>query len=275
MEDQGDPLARIAAALERIAPGAPADRSWLSHPAYFWHSGEVRPVEQIDALPLDRLKGIDRQKQAVVENIARHAEGAAAHDMLLWGARGMGKSALLRAAVASEQAKDPNRLALIQLDSASLPALPELFAMLAAAQRRFLLYLDDLAFDYGDDALLRHLRSALEGSLAPRPSNIRLAVTSNHRAILSRDESDQSGPLHERDRMDDTLALADRFGLRLGFHPCNQEEFLAIVAAHARPRGLAWNDEEALAWSRARGPLSGRSAWQFVVELAGRAGKPV
>ncbi|WFL78672.1 DUF815 domain-containing protein [Altererythrobacter arenosus] len=275
MADQGDPLARIAAALERIAPGAPRERSWTAHPAYFWHAGEVYPVDEIDALPLDRLRGIDQQKQAVVANIARHASGAAAHDMLLWGARGMGKSALLRAAVAAEQASDPGRLALIQLDSASLSALPELFTMLGSLERRFLLYLDDLAFDHGDDAMLRNLRSALEGSLAPRPANIRLAVTSNHRAILARDESDQSGPLHERDRMDDTLALADRFGLRLGFHPCSQDEYLAIVAAHAEPRGLSWSDEEALSWSRARGPLSGRSAWQFVVEIAGRAGQPL
>ncbi len=273
MEDQGDPLARIAAALERIAPGAPSKREWARHPAYFWHAGEVRSVDAIDALPLERLKGIEKQKAAVAENIARHAAGAASHDMLLWGARGMGKSALLRAVVAVEQARDPARLALIQLDSSSLAALPELFAALGTLDRRFILYLDDLAFDHGDDAMLRHVRSALEGSLSPRPANIRLAVTSNHRAILARDEGDQSGPLHERDRMDDTLALADRFGLRLGFHPCSQTDYLAIVAAHAEPRGLEWSEEEALEWSRARGPLSGRSAWQFVVEIAGRAGK--
>ena len=275
MADQGDPLARIADALERLAPGAPDAVDWSAHPAYFWHLGHVRAVDHLDALPLDRLKGIEKQKAAVVENVARHAGGAAAHDMLLWGARGMGKSALLRAAVAAEQSEDASRLALIQLDLASLVALPELFDAIGAIDRRFLLYLDDLAFDHGDDAMLRNLRSALEGSLSPRPANVRLAVTSNHRAILARDENDQQGPLHERDRMDDTLALADRFGLRLGFHPCDQDHYLAIVAAHAEPLGLEWSDDEALTWSRARGPLSGRSAWQFVVELAGRAGKPL
>jgi predicted AAA+ superfamily ATPase len=195
--------------------------------------------------------------------------------MLLWGARGMGKSALLRASVAAAQAESPGRLGLIELDLAGLPALPDLFAAIGGIDRNFVLYLDDLAFDHGNDAALRHLRSALEGSLAPRPANIRLAVTSNHRAILARDERDQAGALHERDRMDDSLALADRFGLRLGFHPCNQEEYLAIVAAHAVPLGLSWDDAEALSWSRERGPLSGRSAWQFVVEKAGRAGKQV
>lgn len=275
MTDQGDPLARIADALERLAPCVPAEIDWTRHPAYFWHGGQVRQVDTLDALPLNRLKGIDRQKQAVVENIARHANGAAAHDMLLWGARGMGKSALLRAAVADSQAADPGRLALIQLELASLSALPDLFAALEPLDRRFVLYLDDLAFDHSDDAMLRHLRSALEGSLAPRPANIRLAVTSNHRAILARDEGDQAGPLHERDRLDDTLALADRFGLRLGFHPCDKADYLSIAAAHAEAFGLEYSEDEALTWSRARGPLSGRSAWQFVVELAGRAGKAI
>ncbi len=275
MTELPDPMARIAAALERIAPGAPQSVDWIAHPAYLWHGGHVRTVERIAALPLDRLKGIDRQKQAMVENVARHARGHAAHDMLLWGARGMGKSALLRASIVAAQAERPGQLALVELDLASLPVLPVLFATIGEIDRNFVLFLDDLAFDHSNDATLRHLRSALEGSLAPRPANIRLAVTSNHRAILARDEHDQQGPLHDRDWMDDSLALADRFGLRLGFHPCSQDEYLAIVAAHAEPLGLGWDDSEALTWSRERGPLSGRSAWQFVVELAGRAGKQI
>ena len=275
MADQGDPLARIADALERLAPCVPAAIDWTSHPAYVWHGGQVRPVAEIEAIPLDRLKGIDWQKQAVTRNVARIAAGHAAHDMLLWGARGMGKSALLRSAVVAEQASGPERLALIQLDAESLAALPDLFDILSALERNFLLYLDDLAFDQGDNRSLRHLRSALEGSLAPRPANVRLAVTSNHRAILVREQDDQASPLHERDRMDDTLALADRFGLKLGFHPCDKDDYLAIVAAHADAHGLDWDEGEALEWSRSRGPLSGRSAWQFVVEIAGRAGKSI
>lgn len=275
MSDQPDPLARIAAALERISPKSPQAVDWAAHPAYLWHNGNVRMVEQLDALPLERLKGIERQKQAMVENVERHARGHAAHDMLLWGARGMGKSALLRASIAAAQAKHPGRLALVELDLASLATLPDLFTTIGEFDRNFVLFLDDLAFDHSNDGTLRHLRSALEGSLAPRPANVRLAVTSNHRAILARDEHDQQGPLHDRDWMDDSLALADRFGLRLGFHPCSQDDYLAIVAAHAGPRGLSWDDSEALTWSRERGPLSGRSAWQFVVELAGRAGKRI
>lgn len=273
MADQGDPLARIAEALERLAPPAQDAADWLGHAGYVWSAGSVRAVAQLDALPLDRLKAIDRQKLAVRENVRRHAQGHAAHDMLLWGARGMGKSALLRACVTAEQAKTGARLALVELDPASLDALPDLFAAIGHLERRFILFLDDLAFDHSSDQTMRHLRSALEGSLAPRPANVRLAVTSNHRAILARSSEDQADPLQERDRMDDSLALADRFGLRLGFHPCSQEEFLSIVAAHAAPLAVEWSPEEALSWSRERGPLSGRSAWQFVVELAGRAGK--
>ena len=273
LTDQGDPFARIADALERLAPAAPEQTDWLAHPGYVWEARRIRTVPRVDALPLERLKGIDRHKEAVRENVRRLSAGHAAHDMLLWGARGMGKSALLRACVADEQADRPGQLGLIELDPTSLAALPELFDAIGAVDRRFVLFLDDLAFDHSADRVVRHLRSALEGSMAPRPANVRLAVTSNHRAILARAAQDQADPLQERDWMDDSQALADRFGLRLGFHPCSQEDFLAMVGAHAAPLGLDWNPAEALAWSRERGPLSGRSAWQFVVELAGRAGR--
>lgn len=273
MNDQGEPLARIAAALEKIAPPDLRDTDWCAHAGYNWHHRRVRHVPQLDALPLDRLKGIDRQKQSLSENIRRHAQGFAAHDMLLWGTRGTGKSALLRASVAAAAEEFPGTIALIQIDSASLSELPDLFASIAQTSRQFVVYLDDLAFDHADDAMLRDLRSALEGGLAPRPANIRLAVTSNHRAILARDDHDQAGPLNQRDWMDDSLALADRFGLRLGFHPCDQDDYLAIVAAHAAAHGLSFDRRDAIEWAAQRGQRSGRSAWQFVVELAGRAGK--
>lgn len=275
MSDQGEPLARIASALERIAPPDPADIDWRTHPGYAWHQGRVRPVGELDALPLDRLIGIDRQKRVLAENIRRHAQGFAAHDMLLWGTRGTGKSALLRASVSAAAAEFPGSIALIQIDSASLSELPQLFSAIAHVPRRFVVYLDDLAFDHADDAMLRDLRSALEGGLAPRPANIRLAVTSNHRAILARDNHDQAGPLNQRDWMDDSLALADRFGLRLGFHPCDQDDYLSIVAAHATAYGLSFDRADAIEWAAQRGQRSGRSAWQFVVELAGRAGKAI
>ncbi len=274
MTDQSDPLARIADSLERLAPVRRAASDWLSHPAYIWAAEGVRPVRELAALPLGRLIGIERQKAEVCENLARHAAGAAAHDLLLWGARGMGKSALLHAAVADRQAQDGGeRLALVQLDLAGLSALPALFDDIAGVSRRFVLFIDDLAFEQRDHAALRGLRSALEGSLEPRPANVRLAVTTNHRAILARDGRDQAEPLHDRDMLDDMLALADRFGLRLGFHPCDREGYLAIARAHAKPLGLAVDETEALAWSRRQGQMSGRTAWQYVVELAGRAGR--
>lgn len=275
MTDQGDPLARIADALEKIAPPSASDADWAAHPGYSWHHGRVREVTRLDALSLDRLKGIDRQKQVLAENIRRHAQGFAAHDMLLWGARGMGKSALLRASVAAAAAEFPGSIALIQIDSASLAELPDLFTTISKIPRQFVVYLDDLAFDHADDAMLRDLRSALEGGLAPRPANIRLTVTSNHRAILARGDHDQAGPLNQRDWMDDSLALADRFGLRLGFHPCDQDDYLAIVAAHADAYGLSFDRADAIEWAAQRGQRSGRCAWQFVVELAGRSGKAI
>ena len=270
-----DPLERIAAALERLAPPAPPATDWDAHPGYVWDHAGVRAVPQIDAPQLGLLKGIDAQKAAIVGNVARLAGGAAAHDMLLWGARGMGKSALLRAAVAAAQAERPGALALVQAAPDALASLPALFAALRASERCFLVFLDDLGFESGDALEARHLRSWLEGGVEARPDNVRLAVTSNRRAILERHAAEQDDPLNPRDAVDDKLALADRFGLSLGFHACSQDDYLAIVGGYAADLGLAWDAADALEWSKRRGSRSGRVAWQYVTELAGRAGKPL
>lgn len=276
-----DPLERIAAALDRLAPPAPPATDWDAHPGYVWDHAGVRAVPRIDAPPLALLRGIDAQKAAVEANVARLARGAAAHDMLLWGARGMGKSALLRAAVAAAQVERPSALALVQAAPDALASLPALFAVLRASERRFLVFLDDLGFESGDELEARHLRSWLEGGVEARPANVRLAVTSNRRAILERHlseqaiSSEQEGPINLRDAIDDKLALADRFGLSVGFHACNQDDYLAIVAGYAEAAGLAWEPGDALGWSKRRGSRSGRVAWQYVTELAGRAGKPL
>lgn len=273
MSDQRDLLARIADALERIAPAPASAQDWFASPAYSWNAGATRAIPQLAALPLDRLIAIDRQKAAVCANIARHAQGFAAHDMLLWGARGTGKSALIRAAVNAWQQRGGSAgLALLQAAPASLNDLPRLFDTLGGVDRRFLVLIDDLAFDDGEGRSLRALRSALDGGVEPRPDNVRLAVTTNLRAMLAREASDQADPLHARDRVEDALALADRFGLRLGFHPFDRDSYLAIVHAHAAPLGIAVDEAEALAWSRQQGQLSGRSARQFVTEVAGREG---
>ena len=265
-----DALERIAAALERLAPADATATDWLAHPAYVWDGTAARGIDRIEAPALDRLRGIDRQKGIVSENVARLAAGHAAHDMLLWGARGMGKSALVRAAVV---AADSEALALVQVGTDALGTLSTLFARLGTIQRNFLVYIDDLGFAQEDAIGPRHLRSWLEGGVEARPDNVRLAVTSNRRAIVSRRASEQDDPLNPRDALDDTLALADRFGLSVGFHAASQEDYLAIVSGYAGPPGLDWDEAEALEWAKRRGARSGRTAWQFVTELAGRAGK--
>lgn len=264
-------LVRIAEALERLAPPPPPPVDWLAHPAYVWTGQGARPVTRLEAPALERMHGIDAQKQAVVTNVLRLASGAAAHDMLLWGSRGMGKSAVLRAAVNAADAACPGRIALVQaLPDATLPLL---FGQLRQIDRRFLVFLDDLGFDAGDSEGARLLRSWLEGGVEARPANVRLAVTSNRRAIVERHLSEQDDPINPRDVVDDRLALADRFGLSLGFHACNQDDYLAIIAGYCEERGLAFDPHDALEWSKRRGGRSGRVAWQYVNEVAGRAGQ--
>ncbi|WP_156839744.1 DUF815 domain-containing protein [Novosphingobium aquimarinum] len=273
--DQGDPLARIAAALERLAPAFGAEADWLAYPAYVWSQNRVRGIANLDAPPLPLLRGIDSQKERVVGNVARLAAGHAAHDMLLWGSRGMGKSALLRAAVRAAQDRDPASLALVQVAQDALPQVADLFATLGTIERRFLVFVDDLGFEENDGSGPRLLRSWLEGGVEARPDNVRLAVTSNRRAIVARTMAEQDDPINPRDAVDDRLALADRFGLSIGFHNCNQDDYLAIIAGYAEDYGLSWEEADALEWSKRRGARSGRVAWQYVVELAGRAGKPL
>jgi uncharacterized protein len=269
-----DTLARIAAALERLAPAEVPEPDWHTSPAYVWTGRGVHAVAALEAPDLELLRGIDEQKARVVGNVARLAEGHAAHDMLLWGSRGMGKSALLRSAVASAQADHPGAIALVQIAQDSLEGLASLFATLGTAKgRRFLVYIDDLGFEDGDGIGPRRLRSWLEGGVEARPANVRLAVTSNRRAIVARHLSEQDDPVNPRDAVDDRLALADRFGLSIGFHNCSQDDYLAIIAGYATHYALDWDQGDALEWSKRRGARSGRVAWHFITELAGRAGK--
>lgn len=272
MSRRRDLFERIAAALERLAPPIAEPTDWLAHPAYVWSGDGARAVAAVETTPLEQLRGIDEQKAAVEANLARLAVGAAAHDMLLWGSRGMGKSALVRAAVKDLQAAQPGKLALVQVAPGSLAGFPELIEALADQPRAFVLFVDDLGFDEGESRDNLALRSILDGGVIARPSNIRLAVTSNRRAIVAR-EAEENAPLHDRDERDNALALADRFGLTLGFHPCDRATYLAILRGYTDPLGLKVDDEEALAWTIARGNRSGRTAWQFACELAGRAGK--
>jgi predicted AAA+ superfamily ATPase len=273
--DSSTLLARIADALERLAPVPVAATDWAAFPAYVWTGAAARPVEALQAPDLALLRGIDSQKERVVTNVLRLAEGHAAHDMLLWGSRGMGKSALMRAAVRQAQAGDPARLALVQVAQEALSGVSALFAELGRQDRRFLVFIDDLGFEEADLSGPRLLRSWLEGGVEARPANVRLAVTSNRRAIVARSLSEQDDPINPRDAVDDRLALADRFGLSIGFHNCTQDDYLAIIAGYADDLGLSWQPGDALEWAQRRGARSGRVAWQYIAELAGRAGKAI
>jgi hypothetical protein len=193
--------------------------------------------------------------------------------MLLWGSRGMGKSALLRAAVVAAQQDRPGTIALVQVAPDALSGLSALFGALGREDRRFLVYIDDLGFEEGDATGPRQLRSWLEGGVEARPANVRLAVTANRRAIVPRHLSEQDDPINPRDAVDDKLALADRFGLSIGFHACSQDDYLGIIAGYAKEYGLDFAEADALEWSKRRGSRSGRVAWQYVTELAGRAGR--
>lgn len=269
--ETAESLARIAAALERLAPPGRAPVDWTAFPAYVWDGNGARGIGRLEAPALALMQGIDAQKQLVVDNVARLARGAAAHDMLLWGARGMGKSALLRAAVRAAQADHPGAIALVQASPDA--GLAGLFHDLGTRDRRFLVFLDDLGFDAGDAAAARSLRSWLEGGVEARPANVRLAVTSNRRAIVERHAAEQDDPINPRDAVDDRLALADRFGLSIGFHNCTQDDYLAIIAGYAAHFALPFDPADALEWSKRRGGRSGRVAWQYVNELAGRANR--
>ena len=263
-----EPLLRIAAALERLAPPPPAPADPEAHPAYTWRDGVLTPARAFAPLPLDLMIGVDRQKEALAENLRRLAAGHAAQDVLLWGARGTGKSALAKAALGAVQAEGGG-LALVE--AADLGGLPRLFALLAPVARAFAVFLDDLAFDDAGEG--RALRSLLEGGAEARPANVRLVVTSNRRHLLPRDIAEQSSAINPRDAVDDQLALADRFGLSLGFHVLDQDGYLAIVAGYAARYGLPFDPGDAVGWATRRGSRSGRVAWQYVVELAGRAGR--
>ncbi|MBC2664531.1 ATP-binding protein [Novosphingobium flavum] len=273
MNDQT--LLRIADALERLAPPAAAPVDWVAAPAYVWDRAGARTVSALAAPPLSLLRGIDAQKEAVVANIERHAAGHSAHDMLLWGSRGMGKSALLRAGIVSAQAAHPGAIALVQVAPDALSGLTGLFTLLGRLSRRFLVYIDDLGFEDGDSTGPRQLRSWLEGGVEARPGNVRLAVTANRRAIVSRHLSEQDDPINPRDAVDDRLALADRFGLSIGFHNCSQDDYLAIISGYSEEYGLPFAEADALEWSKRRGQRSGRVAWHYVTELAGRAGRTI
>ena len=266
-----DLLERLVAALERLAQPTAPGADPATGDAFLWDGVRLARVAPRRAQPLALLVGIDGQARRLVEAFGRHAAGLSAHDALLWGARGQGKSALVHAARAAVVAGGAD-LPLVALGAAALPTLPALFTSLARVPRRFLLFIDDLAFDPSAQVEARSLRSLLDGGVSARPGNVRLVVTTNHRHLWADGAAGAPEPLAPRDAAEDRLALADRFGLVLGFHAASQAEYLAMVEGYARHHGLPFDPAEALAWAQERGARSGRVAWQYVEELAGRAG---
>ena len=275
MIEQGNKavLERIADVLERLAPAPAIPVDLSSGDAFSWEAGGAKAIALFSPIEIGLLNGIDSQKSRLLDNTGRHAKGHAAHDVLLWGARGMGKSALSKSVVRALQIQGQD-IALVETASDQLANLPALFDLLAREARRFILFIDDIGFAEGSNEP-RILRSMLEGGASQRPANVRLYVTSNRRHIVPRQMSEQDDPINPRDAVDDQLALSDRFGLRLGFHTASQDDYLAIIARYAEAHGLTFEREDALLWAKQRGSRSGRVAWQYIVELAGRNGKPL
>ena len=264
-------LKRIAEAFERLSPPNHSGESVKNGAAFSWSDRGLIEVIKFKPQPLDLLTGIDGQKDTLLENTRRLASGFAAHDTLLWGSRGMGKSGLVKAVVGELQ-KDRQNIALVEVDADHLGTLPNLFDILGAEDRGFVVFIDDIGFD-DDNGAARKLRSMLEGGAAARPGNVRIYVTSNRRHILPRNLSEQDDPVNPRDAVDDKLALSDRFGLRLGFHAASQDDYIAIITRYSDAYELMFDKDDALLWAKQRGGRSGRVAWQYIVELAGRAGR--
>ena len=274
-------LKRVAEALERLAPSVPARHDWGEAEAFVWHAdGErLEPVATVNRVPLELLKGIDSARDILLENTRRFAQGLPANNALLWGARGMGKSSLVKAVHAAINV-EPGGLALIEIHREDIGSLPRLLGRLRGAPKRLILFCDDLSFDAGD-ATFKSLKAVLEGGIEGRPPNLVFYATSNRRHMMPRDmmENERSTAIHPSEAVEEKVSLSDRFGLWLGFHSCSQDTYLEIVEGYARHFGLSLAPEalraEALEWAQTRGARSGRVAWQFIQDLAGRLGKPL
>ena len=280
---QTDVLERIADALERLAPPRATLPDLNLADAFIWHpDGRLAPVPRVNRVEMSLLKGIDRVRDVLVENTERFAKGLPANNALLWGARGMGKSSLVKASHAAVNAAFARQassrpLKLIEIHREDIESLPDLMALTRGSSYRFIVFCDDLSFD-AEDTTYKSLKALLEGGIEGRPDNVIFYATSNRRHLMARDmmENERSTAINPGETVEEKVSLSDRFGLWLGFHRCSQDEYLAMVdsyVAHYRipMRGEALH-REALEWSTTRGSRSGRVAWQFVQDLAGRLG---
>ena len=274
-------LARIADALERLAPGIPAAADFGAADAFAWHPAGRRlaPVARVNRVEMSLLKGIDRVRDLLVENSERFASGLPANNALLWGARGMGKSSLVKAVHAAVNAAHARGrggpLKLVEIHREDIESLPELMALMRGAPYRFILFCDDLSFE-AEDTSYKSLKAVLEGGIEGRPENVVFYATSNRRHLMARDmmENERATAINPGEAVEEKVSLSDRFGLWLGFHRCSQDEYLAMVAGYVNhyriPFGGEELEREALEWATTRGARSGRVAWQYVQDLAGR-----
>lgn len=270
-------LLRIAEALERIAPAPVESLDFRAADAFVWRTEPDRldPVGRVNRVPMGLLVGIDRARDTLLENTKQFASGRAANNVLLWGARGMGKSSLVKAAHA--EAQKSGSVKLIEIAREDLPSISRLMGHLRSSGERFLLFCDDLSFDH-DDSHYKSLKAVLDGGVEGRPENVIFYATSNRRHLMPRDmiENERSSAINPSEAVEEKVSLSDRFGLWLGFHPCDQDQYLEMIRGYCDAAGIEIDDEtlwaEAIEWQQTRGARSGRVAWQYVTDLAGRRG---
>lgn len=280
---ENDLLQRIAEALERLAPALPAQPDLDSAEAFVWRAdiGLLEAVASVNRVDIGLLRGIDHQAGQLLENTTRFANGFPANNALLWGARGSGKSSLVKAVHAQVNGDGPGGLLLVEIHREDVDSLPRLLTFLRETARRTILFCDDLSFDDTSDTSYKSLKAVLEGGIEGRPGNVIFYATSNRRHLMPRDmiENERSTAINPSEAVEEKVSLSDRFGLWLGFHNCDQETYFAMIGGYVTHYGLKIAEEEwragAVEWSMTRGARSGRVAWQYIQELAGRLGQPL
>jgi predicted AAA+ superfamily ATPase len=277
-------LDSLIEAVSRLAPPRPPQADLGSADCFVWaaDAGVLEPIHRVNRVDIGLIRGVDRVRDILDDNTRRFASGLPANNVLLWGARGMGKSSLVKAvhAAINAAAEGGERLKLVEIHREDIDSLPRLMNLLKGAPHRFILFCDDLSFDH-DDTSYKSLKAALEGGVEGRPANVIFYATSNRRHLLPRDmiDNERSTAINPSEAVEEKVSLSDRFGLWLGFHKCSQDEYLDMIDGYAKYHGLDIDPEtlraEALEWATTRGSRSGRVAWQFTQDLAGRLGKPL
>ena len=273
-------LSRIADALERLAPPASTGNDLNAADAFVWHTqgASLQPVDKVNRVDFGLLKGIDHQSDILLDNTLNFAKGLPANNALLWGARGTGKSSLVKAVHARVNETMSPALALVEIHREDIPSLPLLLSLLSNSERRCLIFCDDLSFD-GEDSAYKSLKAVLEGGIEGRPDNVIFYATSNRRHLMPRDmiENERSTAINPAEAVEEKVSLSDRFGLWLGFHNCDQQTYFDIIDGYVDYYGLEIATDDlrarAIEWTVTRGARSGRTAWQFIQHLAGQLGK--